>query len=68
MKYRLKSGCDVIEAVDGPCAGKRYEPGKWYDTIPDGDRHKFETDEPIEPASPAGEYAEWSASRSGGDE
>ena len=51
MKYRLKSGCDVIEAVDGPCAGKRYEPGRWYDAIPDGDRDKFETDGLIEGVS-----------------
>lgn len=43
-KYRLKKGQERFEAVDGPLAGRQYEPGLEYDAddIAAPDKKRFE--------------------------
>jgi hypothetical protein len=40
--YRLKKGQESFEVVDGPAAGMKFKRGREYDTIPTGEKHRFE--------------------------
>ncbi|TAN40794.1 MAG: hypothetical protein EPN22_16995 [Nitrospirae bacterium] len=44
MVYRLRSGIENFQVVDGPFKGRRYEKGKNYDAaeIPPQEKNKFE--------------------------
>lgn len=40
--YKLRTGQPPIECVDGPLAGRVFEPGREYPEIPDNERERFE--------------------------
>jgi len=40
--FRLKNGQDTFAVVDGPDAGKTYQRGVEYETIPAGEERRFE--------------------------
>lgn len=44
--YKLRTGQPPIECVDGPLAGRTFEPGREYAEIPENERHRFETIRP----------------------
>lgn len=39
---KMKPGQDRIQVVDGPFAGKKYQPGRIYNEIPPEEAHRFE--------------------------
>lgn len=51
--FQLKKGTESFTVVDGPFAGRTFEPGKTYAEIPPQDADRFE--EIREPAASAGD-------------
>ena len=50
--FKLKTGIETFEVVDGPFAGRRFERGKEYAEIPPEEKHKFKEIKPAEKAEP----------------
>ncbi|SDU26693.1 hypothetical protein [Desulfobacula phenolica] len=42
MTFKLKKGQETFQVVDGPDAGRTYERGQEYETLPKGEEHRFE--------------------------
>jgi len=39
--YKLKPGQEKFQVVDGPYAGRKYQPGVTYTDIPPEEAHRF---------------------------
>jgi hypothetical protein len=53
MSYRLKTGQQDFEMVDGPFEGRKYVRGAVYDTVPPGEEWRFDgIDADMAPAGP----------------
>jgi hypothetical protein len=49
-EYRLKTGEEAFQVVDGPFRRRRYEPGNIYNEIPPEEASRFEE---VRPAAPS---------------